>query len=162
MITFPNQRTVKIFKERVKNVKNSNRHYICMYTDNLNKAMQNLTGAELKIYLYLMSQQNYYQMAYSSEACSKATGVCVESCRKLFNSLKNKGYLIPTNEKETMFHFVEEPSLKAKINSDEEEKWTQFEGMVKAMLKGKSKEEQQHILNVFNISTDVDIDIFNN
>lgn len=109
MNSFPNSRLITINKEQVR--KNSIRFYICAYTDNVSEAMKLLTGAEFKIYIALLFNRNGYSLTYSPEYLSETTGICIDSCRKAFNSMVKKGFIVPINKAQTKFNFFETRKL---------------------------------------------------
>ena len=109
MKSYPNSRMITVNREIVK--KNSSRFYICIYDDNLSEAMRALTGAEFKIYIALLFNRDGYSLTYSSDYISEQTGLNCETCRKLFNSLCDKGFIVPINKAKTKFNFYETRKL---------------------------------------------------
>lgn len=109
MVSYPNSRMITINREQVK--KNTTKHYLCAYTENILEASRVLSGTEYKCYIAIMCNRDGYSLTYSPEHISEITGVSTDSARKAFLALIDKGYIIPVNRKQSKFNFFETRKL---------------------------------------------------
>ena len=89
---YSNQKMVAINREIPK--KTSNKPYLCCYTENIEKAMKDLSKSAFQCYVYLLCNRNGYELEYSPKHISMKTNICLESARKSFLELQKKGYII--------------------------------------------------------------------
>lgn len=116
MSNFPNQREVIINREQV--VKGtSGRQYVCCYSDNLFKAMRELSKTAFEVYVYLLCNKQGYSLEYSTAHISQMTGICVESARKAFLELCEKNYIENVEDTSYQYNFFE-----VKRNKEERKK----------------------------------------
>lgn len=108
----PNQKIVKVNRERVDKVSSNGRKYLIAYQDNLFDAMKNLTHTTFKVYLYFLFNKDGYSVAYSPEFIKKQANVCKETARKAFKELSEKGYIIATDRG---YEFYEYPKYSTSI-----------------------------------------------
>ena len=105
----PNLRKVKIKKETVSQGKT--RPYLCIYEDNLQAAMKDLTNAEFKVYLMLMCNANGYEYGFSPAYIKNITGIHEDTIRKAFKTLYLKGYIKELDMRKNMYEFNEIPII---------------------------------------------------
>lgn len=105
MVTSPHQRIIKINREKV-NYKDSKRPYMIAYTDLIEQASQDLSGAEFKVYIYMISNQDNYKFGCSPQDISNRYGLNIDTVKKAINKLIEKGYIVKTNG---TYEFYEKP-----------------------------------------------------
>lgn len=108
----PNQKIIKINREKVDKVIGSGRLYLIAYQDNISSAMKNLSHTAFKVYIYLLFHKDQFSVAYSPEYIHKMSGICNESARRAFKELIEKGYIV---QGEKNFSFYELPQRVANI-----------------------------------------------
>ena len=108
----PNQKIVKINREKVDKVAANGRKYLIAYQDNLLDAIGNLTHTAFKVYLFFLFNKDGFTFAYSPEYIRKQTNICKETARKAFKELQEKGYIISTSRG---YEFYEYPRFSANI-----------------------------------------------
>jgi len=151
-MSVPYQKTIKIYKEKVKDWNNDGRFYLCCYQDNLQEAMQNLSHSGFKVYLALLFNKNYYKIDYSPQYISNITGMCLDTARKGLKELILKRYLVAKNEKETIFSFYENKKLSNLDNQIEEQELEKMTAIIQNTIKGKNKKEQLEIINKLDLN----------
>ena len=104
---YSNQKMVAINREIPK--KTSNKPYLCCYTENIEKAMKDLSKSAFQCYVYLLCNRNGYELEYSPKHISMKTNICLESARKSFLEMEKKGYLIASAENKHFYNFYETP-----------------------------------------------------
>lgn len=108
MASYPNQKTITISREIPKTVKDNKRTYMIVYNDVIEQACQNLTRMrEIKLYLYLVKNQNNYRFSLSPQDVADRTGMNIDSAKSAVNDLIEKGYLIKS--KNNSYTFYETP-----------------------------------------------------
>lgn len=108
MASYPNQKTITISREIPKAVKDNKRTYMIVYNDVIEQACQNLTRMrEIKLYLYLVKNQNNYRFSLSPQDVADRTGMNIDSAKSAVNDLIEKGYLIKS--KNNSYTFYETP-----------------------------------------------------
>ena len=113
MIDFiPNQKVIKINREKVVKGLSGGRLYLVAYQDNLLNAMKTLSHTAFKVYVYLLFQKDGYSVCYSPEYLHKAANMCKDTARKGINELIEKGYIDKT---ERGYDFYEYPRRKPVI-----------------------------------------------
>lgn len=90
MTTYPNQKIIKINKAKA----NKENTYSIINNDCLFSAMRELTHNELKVFLYLASNQNEYTFALSTNDLAEKTGASKRKIQEAVNSLIEKGYIV--------------------------------------------------------------------
>lgn len=108
----PNQKIIKINREKVDKVAANGRKYLIAYQDNLLDAIGNLTHTAFKVYLFFLFNKDGFTFAYSPEYIRKQTNICKETARKAFKELQEKGYIISTSRG---YEFYEYPRFSANI-----------------------------------------------
>lgn len=107
MKTSPNQREVLI--QRDIPTKASKKPYLAIYCEHIEKAATALTPVGFKLYLYLASNQNNYNGAFSSAHFAESYGCDVKSAKTAFNSLIEEGYLTQSPNQKNLYIFNELP-----------------------------------------------------
>ena len=108
----PNQKIIKINREKVDKVSSNGRKYLIAYQDNLLSAMKDLSHTTFKVYIYLLFNKDNYSVAYSPEYIHKQANICKETARKAFRELIEKGYI---DQNERGYDFYECPRRKPVI-----------------------------------------------
>ena len=102
----PNQKIIKINREKVDKGTGSGRNYLVAYQDNISAAMKSLSHTAFKVYIYLLFNKDQFKIAYSPEYIHQISGICNESARRAFKELTAKGYIEETGKS---FSFYEYP-----------------------------------------------------
>ena len=105
----PNQKVIKINREKVIKGATCGRLFLVAYQDNILAAMKNLSHTAFKVYIYLLFQKDGYSVCYSPEYLRKAANMCKDTARKGFKELIEKGYI---DENERGYDFYEQPRRK--------------------------------------------------
>lgn len=113
--SYPNQKRVVIFRDNVKDVKNSGRPFLVAYQDNLLDAMNALTPAAFKLYVCLLFNADGFILRFSPENIHKMTGICKDTVRKAMTQLEEKGYLEYVDNGK--YNFKENPNIKTNTNN---------------------------------------------
>ena len=100
-ITFPNQRMVRIHRERATS------DFLGIKNDNWQAASRDLGAHALQLYLYLASNANNYTVALSPVAVRQAIGMARSTYHDQFHKLVDRGYLVPSTG--NSFEFYEVP-----------------------------------------------------
>ena len=107
MKTSPNQREVLITRDMP--TKANHKPYLAIYSENIEEAARNLTPVAFKLYLYLASNQDGYNGAFSTAHFSEKFGCDVKSAKTAFTTLVNNGYLTQSPNQKNLFIFNEKP-----------------------------------------------------
>ena len=99
--TFPNQRIIKIHRERPE------QDFLGIKNENWMNAAKDLKAQALMLYLYLASNANNYELALSPTAIQEAIGMPRSTFYDQFQKLVEKGYLIYSHG--NTFEFYEIP-----------------------------------------------------
>ena len=94
----PNQRLIKIYKS---NYGKSN--FCILGTDEVRRAMNNLSGTAFKLYVYLMANNDDFEFWLSYSHVHKTTGLSKSSYQRAFRELTEKGYLVPHYERKNLY-----------------------------------------------------------
>ena len=86
--TYPNQRTVKINREKIKN------DFLGIKNANWMAAARNLSASALKLYMYFASNKNGFSLALSPKAIENQIGMARSTYCDQFKILLEKGYLV--------------------------------------------------------------------
>lgn len=108
----PNQKVIKINREKVIKGLTGGRLFLVAYQDNISAAMKTLSHTAFKIYIYLLFQKDGYSVCYSPEYLHKAANMCKDTARKGINELIEKGYIDKT---ERGYDFYEYPRRKKEL-----------------------------------------------
>lgn len=100
MITYPNQRTVTIYKEKCEKdflqINNSEWQAACSTIQNY---------GTFKLYLYLASNKAGYMLALSPVAVEEAIGISESTYRRAFKELEALGYLVKVESRKNCYIF---------------------------------------------------------
>lgn len=108
----PNQKVVKINREKVIRGLTGGRLFLVAYQDNLLAAMKNLSHTAFKVYMWFLFQKDGYSVCYSPEYLHKAANMCKDTARKGMKELIEKGYV---DQNERGYDFYEYPRRKPVI-----------------------------------------------
>lgn len=100
-MTFPNQRSVCVHRER------ATANFLGIKNENWQAASRDLGAHALQLYLYLASNANNYTVALSPVAVRQAIGMARSTYHDQFHKLIDKGYLVPSHG--NTFDFYEIP-----------------------------------------------------
>ncbi len=100
-ITFPNQRLIKIHRERAAS------DFLGIKNENWQAAARDLGAHATMLYLYLASNANGYMQALSPVAVRQSIGMARSTYHDQFHKLLDKGYLVPGTG--NTFDFYEVP-----------------------------------------------------
>ena len=103
-ITFPNQRTVKVHREKAKS------DFLGIKNENWQAASRDLGAHALQLYLYLASNADNYTLALSPAAIRKAIGMARSTYHDQFDKLVLKRYLVPSHGNTYEFFEVPQPA----------------------------------------------------
>lgn len=110
--TIPNQRIIKIKKEPT----DKQHKYTTNNLNALDEALEQLdTKGGFKLYMYLAKNQNNYELALSSADVKECCGLAYTAYRTAFEELVDKGYLVPVNQKQTLFIFRDKANSSIEI-----------------------------------------------
>lgn len=104
-MSVPNQKTIQIAR-RTK--RDKDHLYAMMNLDAIQRAMNDLKGSGLKMWLYLNKNQDNYQFELSRQACSE-WGIKKDSYYDGLKNLEEKGYLHPVRPGSSIYVFYEAP-----------------------------------------------------
>ena len=101
----PNQRNITINR---KDALSSGRQYLAINCDTLAEASRNISGeVAFKLYLYLASNKNGYELSFSPQHFSNIYGCSIDASRRAFVKLVEANYII--NKGNNSFEFFETP-----------------------------------------------------
>ena len=118
-ITFPNQRMVRVHRERAAS------DFLGIKNENWQAASRDLGAHALQLYLYLASNANNYTVALSPVAVRQAIGMARSTYHDQFHKLVDRGYLVPSNG--NTFEFYEVPQAATQTQNDLSENGLDFE-----------------------------------
>lgn len=113
--TYPNQRTVTIHKEPL------NKNFLSINLDVLREACMRLTPHELKLYIYLASNANNYNLALSQVAVTEAVNLPRSTYYDQVKNLINKGYLVQRSGNHYDFYELPQTTMKSSIVRESED-----------------------------------------
>ena len=99
-ITFPNQRTVKVHREKAKS------DFLGIKNENWQAASRDLGAHALQLYLYLASNADNYTLALSPAAVRQTIGMARSTYHDQFEKLVLKRYLVPSHGNTYEFYEV--------------------------------------------------------
>ena len=102
-ITYPNQRTIHIHREKPRG------GFLGIKNENWQAAARNLGAHALKLYLYLASNADNYELALSQVAVREEIGMARSTFHDQFHVLVDKGYLVPARGNTYDFYEVPQP-----------------------------------------------------
>ena len=107
-ITFPNQRTVKVHREKAKS------DFLGIKNENWQSASRDLGAHALQLYLYLASNADNYTLALSPTAIRQTLGMARSTYHDQFEKLVMKGYLVPSHGNTFEFYEVPQPATQTR------------------------------------------------
>lgn len=108
--TVPNQRTVRVHRERVTS------DFLGIKNENWQAASRVLGAHALRLYLYLAANADNYTLALSPAALARDIGMPRSTYHDQFRKLVDFGYLVQTGG--NMYDFYEVPQLKNSMSAD--------------------------------------------
>ena len=103
-ITFPNQRTVKVHREKAKS------DFLGIKNENWQAASRDLGAHALQLYLYLASNADNYTLALSPAAVRQTIGMARSTYHDQFEKLVLKRYLVQSHGNTFEFYEVPQPA----------------------------------------------------
>jgi DNA-binding MarR family transcriptional regulator len=100
MTTYANQKIIRVVKAEA----NKENIYAIFNKEHLFEAMQKLTHNELKVYLYIISNQDNYTFALSTTDIANKTGANKRKVQEAINTLMEKGYIEPVTDNKYEFY----------------------------------------------------------
>lgn len=110
--TFPNQRTVQINRETARS------GFLGIKNENWKAAARNLSAHSLKLYFYLASNADGYELALSPAAVRQEIGMARSTFHDQFNILVDKGYIV--HEHGNTYAFYETPQPRHGVQASNE------------------------------------------
>lgn len=107
MAKFANQKTFKINRPDLPIKKTE--PFLAIEKSTLFTAMQLLNGVPLKLYLYLLSNKEGFQLDYSPQYFADHCGVSLNAAKQAVGSLIECGYLIPMEGRGNHYDFYPIP-----------------------------------------------------
>lgn len=160
--TYPNQRTVTIHKEPL------NKNFLSINLDVLREACQRLTAYELKLYLYLASNKDNYNLALSQVAVTNAVNLPRSTYYDQVKNLVNKGYLVNRGGNKYDFYEIPQNDLKSSVVREPADKAVATDGFDFTAIGQQNPSGNGEINNRRNTPTDIinnyqnHIDMFTN
>ena len=111
METFPNQRMVKVHREK------ATTDFLGIKNENWQAASRDLNAHALNLYLYFAANADGYTFALSPTAIRQTIGMPTSTFRDQFNKLVDKGYLVPSGS--NSYDFFELPQARTASIQDE-------------------------------------------
>lgn len=100
--TVPHQRTIKVGKSTT----DKSHKYTTNNLEALAEASKNLQSlGGFKLYMYLAKNQENYELALSNADFKEWSGLERRAYTTAFEELKEKGYLVPLNDSESIYFF---------------------------------------------------------
>ena len=112
MDTFPNQRMVKVHREKATS------DFLGIKNENWQAASRDLNAHALNLYLYFAANADGYTFALSPAAIRQTIGMPISTYRDQFNKLVDKGYLVPSGSNH--YEFYELPQTRTASIQDED------------------------------------------
>ena len=106
-ITFPNQRMVRVHRER------ASADFLGIKNANWQAASRDLGAHALQLYLYLASNANNYTVALSPQAVRQTIGMARSTYHDQFHKLVDRGYLVPSTGNSFEFYEVPQAATQA-------------------------------------------------
>ena len=112
-MTYPNQRMIKIHRER------ASVDFLGIKNENWQAASRDLGAHALQLYLYLAANANNYTLALSPAAIRQDIGMARSTYHDQFHKLMDRGYLVPAHG--NTFEFFEVPQARDGRKEENEE-----------------------------------------
>lgn len=104
-MSVPNQKIITVNKAPT----DRNNKYMCVNIDALQKAMNDLTPAQLKVWCYFAKNQNDYEFELSSVAVCAFCNISDKTYRDAIKTLVEKRYLVQRISNKKVYDFYEVP-----------------------------------------------------
>lgn len=104
-MSVPNQKIITTHKAPA----DKNHLYMCVNIEALQKAMNDLTPAQLKVWMYFAKNQNNYEFELSSVAVCAFCNISDKTYRDAVKALVAKRYLVQCEGNKKMYDFYEIP-----------------------------------------------------
>ena len=127
--TYPNQRQVKIHRERASS------DFLGIKNENWQAAARDLRPHALALYLYLAANADNYTLALSPAAVRQSIGMARSTYHDQFQVLVDKGYLVSNGGSTYDFFEIPRPSLAKQQASSLSDDGLNFEEMPSLDLK---------------------------
>lgn len=114
MAMYPNQNTIQIHRNEVKDNYDKSNLYLKAYQSSLFQAMKTLSGATFKVYIYLLFNKNNYYLDFAPAHIAQEIGISADSARDALRRLKENGYLFERQDKSHLYDFYEVQQEKKK------------------------------------------------
>ena len=111
-ITYPNQRLVRVHRERATTV------FLGIKNENWQAASRTLGATALRLYLYIAANADNFELALSPAAIERDIGMARSTYHDQFRKLINFGYIVPTRG--NGYEFFETPQPRAADSSSNE------------------------------------------
>ena len=110
--TVPNQRTVRIHRERVST------DFLGIKNENWKAAARDLGAQSLLLYMYLAANKDNFSLALSRAAIGQCVAMPAQTYRDQFLKLVDKGYLVQTGG--NVYDFYEVPRVTRSTHENSE------------------------------------------
>lgn len=107
MKPIPNQKRVKINKQKVSKETGREKPYMIAYVDTLQKAASDLKGNAFKVYIYLLTNLEGYYFGLSTQDISNTYGMSIDSARDAIKQLIDKGYMVQMEGSKNEYTFYD-------------------------------------------------------
>ena len=118
-ITYPNQRLVRVHRERAA------KDFLGIKNENWMAASRILGAPALRLYLYLAANADNYTLALSPAAITRDIGMARSTYGDQFKKLVNMGYLVPAGG--NTYDFYEVPLTATQTKNDATDNGQDFE-----------------------------------
>ena len=144
MAKYSNQKSLKIKRNNVN--KNTKEIYLCIYKDSIIKAANELNGAAYKLYTFLMTNADGYELDLSPQYIENTYGMGRGTVHKALKELEEKGYLKQITENKYVLY--ENPEIEEKNKTWLDEAPKTNKGAIIVPIKKKNKEPVNYLDNV--------------
>lgn len=119
----PNQRNITIHRDMPSKEKKDKGKFLSVYCNKITTAAQVLSEVPFKLYIYLLCNDDKFDLWFSPAVFAKEYGVGVSTARRAFNTLMEEGFIIEFGKNQ--YAFYEEPQLKATLVNTvkDEQRW---------------------------------------
>lgn len=117
--TYPNQRHIVINRDIPSKEKKDKGKFLSVYCNKITAAAQELSEVPFKLYIYLLCNDDKFDLWFSPKLIATNFGVGESTVRKAFYTLMECGYIIELDKNQ--FAFYEEPQKKSQIKITIEE-----------------------------------------
>ena len=111
----PNQRNITINRDIPSKEKKEKGKFLSVYCNKITTAAQELSEVPFKLYIYLLCNDDKYDLWFSPKVFATTYGVNKDTARRAFNTLMELGYIIEVGKNQ--YAFYEEPQKKSSFVS---------------------------------------------